>query len=51
MGTQVAIEVAARHPSLVESVVLIGPTVNRRERTAPQQVLRLAQDLAVESPR
>ena len=51
MGTQVAIEVAARHPSLVESVVLIGPTVNRRERTAPQQVLRLTQDLAVESPR
>ena len=27
------------------------PTVNPRERTAAQQVLRLAQDLAVESPR
>lgn len=51
MGTQVAVEVAARHPQLVRCVVLIAPTVNRRERTAAQQVLRLAQDLAVESPR
>lgn len=51
MGTQVAVEVAVRHPELVQSVVLIAPTVNRRERTAAQQGLRLAQDLAVESPR
>jgi pimeloyl-ACP methyl ester carboxylesterase len=51
MGTQVAVELAARHPDVVEGVVLIAPTVNRRERTAAQQVLRLAQDLAVESPR
>ena len=51
MGTQVAVEIAARHPQLVRSIVLIGPTVNRRERTARAQVLRLAQDLALESPR
>jgi pimeloyl-ACP methyl ester carboxylesterase len=51
MGTQVAAEVAARHPEVVERAVLIAPTVDRRERTATQQVLRLAQDLAVESPR
>lgn len=51
MGTQVAVEVAARHPEVVERAVLIAPTVDRRERTAAQQVLRLAQDLAVESPR
>lgn len=51
MGTQVAVELAARHPQLVERIVLIGPTVNRRERTAWQQVLRLIQDLAIESPR
>lgn len=51
MGTQVAVEVAARHPEVVERVVLIAPTVDRRERTAALQVLRLAQDLAVESPR
>ncbi|MET0781650.1 MAG: alpha/beta hydrolase [Microbacterium sp.] len=51
MGTQVAVEVAARHPASVERLVLVAPTVNRRERTAAKQVLRLAQDLAVESPR
>jgi pimeloyl-ACP methyl ester carboxylesterase len=51
MGTQIAVEIAARHPDVVERVVLIAPTVNRRERTAVQQALRLAQDLALESPR
>jgi pimeloyl-ACP methyl ester carboxylesterase len=51
MGTQVAVEVAARHPQLVDRVVLIGPTVDRAERTALQQLLRLAQDLLIESPR
>ena len=51
MGTQVVVELAARHPDVVESVVLIAPTVNPRERTAVQQALRLAQDLAVESPK
>jgi pimeloyl-ACP methyl ester carboxylesterase len=51
MGTQIALEVAVRHPDLVDRIVLIAPTVNPRERTAAQQVLRLAQDLLVESPR
>ncbi|MFS0735202.1 alpha/beta hydrolase [Microbacterium sp. 1P10UB] len=51
MGTQVAVELAARHPALVDSVVLLAPTVTRAERTAARQILRLAQDLAVESPR
>lgn len=51
MGTQVAVEVGARHPDLVEKIVLIGPTVDPRERTAPRQLLRLAQDLLVENPR
>ncbi|SDG75486.1 alpha/beta fold hydrolase [Microbacterium pygmaeum] len=51
MGTQVAVEVAARHPLLVRGIVLVAPTVDPRERTAVQQVLRLAQDLLVESPR
>ena len=51
MGAQIALEGAARHPELVDRVVLIGPTVNRRERTARRQILRLAQDLLVESPR
>lgn len=51
MGTQIAVEVAARHPELVARTVLIAPTINRRERSARMQLLRLAQDLAVESPR
>ncbi|KAA9111517.1 alpha/beta fold hydrolase [Microbacterium rhizomatis] len=51
MGTQVAAELAARHPALVARLVLIAPTVNIRERRAWRQLLRLAQDLAVESPR
>src|SRR5687767_6056338 len=44
MGTQVAIEVEARHPRSAKRLVLIGPTVNPRERTVRQQVLRLGQD-------
>lgn len=51
MGTQVAVELAARHPHLVERAVLIGPTVDPTARTAPRQLARLARDLAVESPR
>lgn len=51
MGTQVAVEVAARHPGLADRLVLLGPTVDARERTAARQLLRLAQDLAIESPR
>lgn len=51
MGTQVAVELAARHPALVRGIVLIAPTVNATERTAMRQILRLLQDLSVESPR
>ena len=45
MGAQVAVEAAARHPLLFESVVLISPTVNPDERRASTQALRLVQDL------
>lgn len=51
MGTQVAVELAVRHPRLVGALVLAGPTVDPRARTAPRQLLRLARDLLVESPR
>ncbi|GAA2010478.1 alpha/beta hydrolase [Microbacterium ulmi] len=51
MGSQVAAEVAVRHPSLVDRLVLAAPTVNADERSAARQILRLAQDLAIESPR
>lgn len=50
MGTQVAVEIAVRHPELVDRLVLLGPTVDARHRTAAGQLLRLAQDLAIESP-
>lgn len=45
MGSQVAVEAAARHPDLFDSVVLISPTVNPEERRARTQALRLVQDL------
>lgn len=48
MGTQIVAEVAARHPELVETLVLIAPTVNRHERTAARQAMRMLQDLAGE---
>lgn len=51
MGAQVVIETAARHPDVTDRIVLLGPTVNDRERTASQQIRRLAQDLAIESPK
>lgn len=34
MSTQIAAEIACRHPELVRALVLIAPTVNRYERTA-----------------
>ena len=49
MGTQIAAEVAMRRPELVSELVLIAPTINRRERTAAQQTLRMLQDLWGES--
>lgn len=50
MGTQVVAELAARHPDLVERVVLIAPTVNPRERNGWAQALRLLQDIANDPP-
>ncbi|GHD46579.1 alpha/beta hydrolase [Mycetocola manganoxydans] len=45
MGSQVAVEAAARHPEVFTRVVLISPTVNPEERGARIQALRLVQDL------
>lgn len=50
-GAQVVAETAARHPELVDRLVLIGPTVNPRERTVMQQSLRFLQDVAVINPK
>ncbi|PRI12543.1 alpha/beta fold hydrolase [Leucobacter massiliensis] len=51
MGTQIAAEVALRQPELVRGLVLIAPTVNRRERSAIRQALRMVQDTAGEGPK
>lgn len=50
MGAQVVAELAARHPDLIDRLVLIAPTVNRRERTARQQAMRMLQDLGNNTP-
>jgi pimeloyl-ACP methyl ester carboxylesterase len=51
MGTQVAVAAVTRHPELTDRVVLVAPTVNDRERRAVTQLLRLGQDLLIESPK
>lgn len=48
MGTQIVAEIALHRPELVDALVLIAPTVNRHERTARMQALRMVQDLAGE---
>ncbi|QIG39680.1 alpha/beta hydrolase [Microbacterium sp. 4R-513] len=50
MGAQIAVEVGARHPSSVRRLVLAGPTVDPRARTASAQLGRLLRDIAIESP-
>lgn len=50
MGCQVSVEAALLAPDLVSSVLLLGPTVNRAERNAVLQALRLAQDTLREKP-
>ncbi|MDN3483285.1 alpha/beta hydrolase [Arthrobacter sp. APC 3897] len=50
MGCQVVTEMALYAPDLVTSVVLMGPTINRGERHAVLQGLRLAQDCLREPP-
>jgi 2-hydroxy-6-oxonona-2,4-dienedioate hydrolase len=50
MGAQVIAELAAHHPQLVASLVLVGPTVDRTARTRFQQLWRLAQDALRERP-
>ncbi|KZE88713.1 alpha/beta fold hydrolase [Microbacterium sp. TNHR37B] len=51
MGTQVATEVAVRHPQTVKRLVLVAPTVDRHHRHALSQLARLGIDLLGESPK
>ncbi|MCC3276006.1 alpha/beta hydrolase [Arthrobacter sp. zg-Y40] len=50
MGCQVVVEMALAAPDAVSSVVLLGPTINDAERSAPLQALRLLQDCLGEPP-
>ena len=50
MGCQVVVEMALAAPDLASSVVLLGPTINDAERSAPRQALRLLQDCMGEPP-
>jgi pimeloyl-ACP methyl ester carboxylesterase len=48
-GCQIAVELAARRPRLVERLVLVGPTTDPAYRTRRQQIARLLLD-AVREP-
>lgn len=50
MGSQIAAELAARHPTLVRAVVLAGPTVNKAARNVRAQARYLLMDLVGERP-
>ncbi|MFK0402665.1 alpha/beta fold hydrolase [Microbacterium sp. NPDC090225] len=50
MGSQIAAELAARHPLLVSGVVLAGPTVDRTKRNLAAQATYLLRDLVGERP-
>lgn len=50
MGSQIAAELAARHPSLVEGVILAGPTVDKAARNVAAQARYLLTDLVGERP-
>jgi len=50
MGSQIAAELAARHPSLVSALVLAGPTVDSAARNIRAQGSYLLRDLLGERP-
>jgi pimeloyl-ACP methyl ester carboxylesterase len=50
MGSQIAAELAARHPDLVAGLVLAGPTVNSASRNVRAQASYLLRDLIGERP-
>nr|WP_179435238.1 alpha/beta hydrolase [Microbacterium pseudoresistens] len=51
MGSQIAAELAARHPDVVAGLVLAGPTVDSTARSIRAQASLLLRDLIGERPR
>jgi len=50
MGSQIAVEVAVRHPDVVSGLILAGPTVNSTARSIRLQAGYLLRDLIGERP-
>src|SRR5690606_28624893 len=50
MGSQIAVEVAARHPDVVSALILAGPTVDSTARSIRVQAGYLLRDLIGERP-
>lgn len=48
LGCQVIVDLAVRYPSVVESAILVGPTIDRFARTTLRQLLRGIRDLVHE---
>lgn len=49
-GTQVSVALAARHPHLVRSLILVGPTMDPAARSRTRQTLRWLRSLPHEDP-
>jgi pimeloyl-ACP methyl ester carboxylesterase len=49
-GCQVAVDLGVHAPELLGPLVLVGPTVDRRARSLPEQLARLLADLPWERP-
>jgi pimeloyl-ACP methyl ester carboxylesterase len=50
-GSQVAVDLAANHPAAVDRLVLVGPTVDPKARSASRMALRWARNAPRSSPR
>lgn len=50
MGCQTLAALATRYPRRVERLVFVGPTMDRRARSAPRQLWRLLRDTFREAP-
>jgi pimeloyl-ACP methyl ester carboxylesterase len=50
-GSQVAVDLAARHPATVDRLVLVGPTVDAEARSATRLALRWIRNAPHSSPR
>ncbi|MFF8691151.1 alpha/beta fold hydrolase [Streptomyces sp. NPDC015144] len=49
-GCQIAVDVAVRYPDRVAGLVLVGPTVDPKARTAPRQLVRWLRNAPYERP-